>query len=68
MVLEPLREPLWIYQQRFGGVIPSGLLKIILQMILHGLDYLHSECHIIHTGFSFFSYDSPLCKYFANQK
>ncbi|OAX78444.1 CMGC/SRPK protein kinase [Emergomyces africanus] len=49
IILEPLREPLWIYQQRFGGVIPSDILKIMLQMILPGLDYIHFECHIIHT-------------------
>lgn len=56
IVFEPLREPLWIYQQRFaGGVIPSDVLKLMLQMILHGLDYIHSECHIIHIGLlSFF--------------
>ncbi|EEH04793.1 protein kinase [Histoplasma capsulatum G186AR] len=48
LVLEPLREPLWIYQKRFGGIIPSDILKLIIQMILHGLDYMHSECRIIH--------------------
>lgn len=51
LVFEPLREPLWLYSQRFvGDVIPSDVLKIMLQMILHGLDYLHSECQVIHTG------------------
>ncbi|TWU71613.1 hypothetical protein ED733_000622 [Metarhizium rileyi] len=50
LVLEPLREPLWLYCQRFvGGTIPSNILKIIMRMILQGLDYLHSECQIIHT-------------------
>ncbi|KAJ5585433.1 uncharacterized protein N7459_005233 [Penicillium hispanicum] len=50
LVFEPLREPLWIYRKRFiGDVIPSDVLKILLQMVLHGLDYLHSECHVIHT-------------------
>jgi serine/threonine-protein kinase SRPK3 len=53
LVFEPLREPPWIYRKRFiGDVIPSDLLKILLQMVLHGLDYLHSECHVIHTGLS----------------
>lgn len=51
LVLEPLREPLWLYYKRFvDGVIPSDLLKIIVRIILHGLDYLHSECRVIHTG------------------
>lgn len=50
-VMEPLREPLWLYRKRFvGGVIPPEILKITVQMILQGLDYLHSECEIIHTG------------------
>ena len=51
LVFEPLREPLWIYKKRFrDDVIPSALLKVLLRMILKGLDYLHSECRIIHTG------------------
>lgn len=33
-----------------GGAIPSIFLKITLHMILHALDYLHSECHLVHTG------------------
>ncbi|KAF4992692.1 hypothetical protein FGRMN_7005 [Fusarium graminum] len=50
LVLEPLREPLWLYCSRYaGGVIPPEILKILVQMILHALDYLHSECSIIHT-------------------
>ncbi|KAL3482074.1 kinase-like protein [Aspergillus californicus] len=50
IVFEPLRETLWIYRKRFiGDVIPSDVLKILLQMVLHGLDYLHSDCHVIHT-------------------
>lgn len=53
LVFEALREPLWIYQTRFiDDVIPSGVLKILLQMVLRGLDYLHSERRVIHTGLS----------------
>ncbi len=51
LVLEPLREPLWLLCHRFvGGVIPSEILRTIVQMILAGLDYLHTECQVIHTG------------------
>jgi serine/threonine protein kinase len=51
LVFQPLREPLWLYRRRYiGEVIPSEILKIIVQMVLHGLDYLHSECHVIHAG------------------
>lgn len=50
LAFEPLREPLFLYRRRFiGDVIPPEVLKVIVQMILHGLDYLHSECQIIHT-------------------
>ncbi|KAI1045016.1 hypothetical protein LB505_013350, partial [Fusarium chuoi] len=49
LVLEPLREPLWLYCSRYiGGVIPPDILKILLQMILLALDYLHTECYVIH--------------------
>ena len=51
LVFEPLREPLCLYQQRFiDGVIPSDLLRLTLQMVLHGRDYIHSECRFIHAG------------------
>ena len=51
LVFEPLREPLWLLNERFeGSTIPSNLLKIMVQMMLHGLDYLHRDCHIVHTG------------------
>ncbi|RSL67614.1 hypothetical protein CEP53_002903 [Fusarium sp. AF-6] len=50
LVLEALREPLWLYRRRYtGNFIPPEILKILVQMILHGLDYLHTECQIIHT-------------------
>ncbi|KAG9252953.1 kinase-like domain-containing protein [Emericellopsis atlantica] len=50
LVSEALREPLWLYRKRYvGQVIPPDILKILLQMILKALDYLHSECHVIHT-------------------
>ncbi|KAL2049463.1 hypothetical protein ABVK25_010258 [Lepraria finkii] len=50
LVFEPLREPLWLLNERFEeNVIPSNVLKIMVEMLLHGLDYLHTECHIIHT-------------------
>lgn len=52
-VFEPLREPLWIYRGRYvDGIMPFDILTVLLQMILQCLDYLHSECRIIHTGAS----------------
>ncbi|KAK3065179.1 hypothetical protein LTS18_007065 [Coniosporium uncinatum] len=48
-----MREPLWLFRRRFGAdkvahpFLP--VFKAYLQILLEGLDYLHSECHIIHT-------------------
>jgi serine/threonine-protein kinase SRPK3 len=51
LVFEPLRESLGKYCQRWQDrVMPPEIFKIILQEILQALDYLHTECHIIHTG------------------
>ncbi|KAL4809919.1 kinase-like protein [Aspergillus unguis] len=50
LIFKPLRESLGKYCRRCqGGVMPPEIFKIILQEILQALDYLHSECHIIHT-------------------
>ncbi|XMA15014.1 hypothetical protein WAI453_007805 [Rhynchosporium graminicola] len=50
LVYEPMREPLWLFQRRWeDGKLPPALLKVYLRFLLRGLDYLHSECHIIHT-------------------
>ncbi|KUJ14194.1 CMGC protein kinase [Mollisia scopiformis] len=50
LVYEPMREPLWLFQRRWeNGKLPPALLKVYLRFLLRALDYLHSECHIIHT-------------------
>ena len=51
LVYEPMREPIWLLQRRFDdGRYSSGILKWSLRCLLSGWDYLHSQCHIIHTG------------------
>lgn len=51
LVFEPLREPLWLLGKRLGSAgVPPVVLKAFLRVVLQGLDFLHSECHIIHTG------------------
>ncbi|PGH16528.1 CMGC/SRPK protein kinase [Helicocarpus griseus UAMH5409] len=51
MVFEPLREPLWLLAKHLGGVgLPLAILKPFLKQLLQGLDFLHSHCHVIHTG------------------
>lgn len=51
LVFEPLREPLWLLGKHLGSTgVPPTVLKAFLKIILQALDFLHSECHIIHTG------------------
>jgi serine/threonine-protein kinase SRPK3 len=54
LVFEPMREPLWLFRRRLGADKVSRpflpIFKAYLRILLEGLDYLHSECHIIHTG------------------
>lgn len=51
MVFDVYCEPLWMLKRRFdGNTIPLGVLRPVTELILHGLKYLHNECHVIHTG------------------
>ncbi|KAJ5232547.1 protein kinase [Penicillium chermesinum] len=50
MVFDALCEPLWMLKHRFEGEkIPLDVLKPVSKLILEGLRYLHTECHVIHT-------------------
>ncbi|MCJ1404769.1 hypothetical protein MMC11_007995 [Xylographa trunciseda] len=50
LVFEAMREPLRLFERRCkNGRLSLDLLKIYLRVLLMGLDYLHTECHIIHT-------------------
>jgi hypothetical protein len=33
-----------------GGRLPQDILKLTLKHVLLGLEFLHSECHLAHTG------------------
>ncbi|PKY00270.1 protein kinase [Aspergillus campestris IBT 28561] len=49
LVYEPMREPLWILQRRFvDRKLPLPIAKAYIYFLLVGLDYLHSECKIVH--------------------
>lgn len=51
LVFEPLREPIWFLGRHPGRVgVPPNIVKAFLRILLQGLDFLHSECHVIHTG------------------
>lgn len=51
LVYEPMREPLWILQRRFVGQrLPLPIAKAYIFFLLVGLDYLHTECGVVHTG------------------
>jgi len=52
---EPMREPLWIFRRRITHkdrvtLEALPLIKVYLQILLEGLDYMHSQAHVIHTG------------------
>ncbi|KAL5344117.1 kinase-like domain-containing protein [Aspergillus crustosus] len=47
LVYEPMREPLSRYLSRIE--VPPAVLKPFLKPLLLGLDFLHSECRVIHT-------------------
>ncbi|KAK9571763.1 hypothetical protein V6Z88_000140 [Aspergillus fumigatus] len=50
LAYEPMREPLWILQKRFVDQrLPLPIAKAYLLILLAGLDYLHSECGVVHT-------------------
>ncbi|KAJ5213018.1 hypothetical protein N7449_000187 [Penicillium cf. viridicatum] len=50
MVFDALCEPLWMLKRRFeGNTIPLDVLKPVSKLILEGLQYLHTECHVINT-------------------
>ncbi|KAL4894936.1 kinase-like domain-containing protein [Aspergillus ambiguus] len=50
LVYEPMREPIWIFQRRFvDRKIPLPIAKAYIYFLLAGLDYLHSECKVVHS-------------------
>jgi hypothetical protein len=53
LVYEPMREPLWILQKRYlDRQLPLPIAKAYIYFLLVGLDYLHSDCKVVHTGAS----------------
>lgn len=56
LVYTPMREPLSMYQRRFEDrKMPLALIKMYIRALLTGLDYLHQECRVVHTGMSIFN-------------
>ncbi|KAH7176421.1 kinase-like domain-containing protein [Dactylonectria macrodidyma] len=51
LAFEPLRQPLWMLGQQSGltGLVQPRTIKAVLPSILKSLDFLHSECQMIHT-------------------
>ena len=65
LVFEPLREPLWLMRRRLGtddktDTDSLGLMKAYIRIILEGLDYMHSDAHVVHTGKPIFQTESSL--------
>ncbi|PGH02550.1 CMGC/SRPK protein kinase [Blastomyces parvus] len=64
MAYEPMREPFWLFRTRFTDRhIPLPLLKTYIRILLVGLDYLHTECRIVHTDLKLsnimFTFEEP---------
>lgn len=56
LVYRPMRETLYDFRSRFKNQrFPPQILKLYVVLLLQGLNYLHSECHLIHTGKSLIS-------------
>jgi len=51
LVCEPMRESLLLFRHHFlNKRLPLPLVKAYIRIILTGLDYLHSQCHVVHTS------------------
>lgn len=56
LVFEPMRETLSQFQQRLPRQrLGPPLFKAYMFCLLQALDYLHTECRLIHTGSGFIS-------------
>lgn len=50
-VYEAMREPMTVFQKRFENRrMPLPVAKAYIHLLLLGLQYLHAECRLIHTG------------------
>ncbi|KAH6888186.1 kinase-like domain-containing protein [Thelonectria olida] len=51
MTFEPLRQPLWMLGQQSGltNLVQPRTIKSLLPSMLKSLDFLHTECRVIHT-------------------
>lgn len=51
LVYTPMRETLFQLQHRLRGQrFAPPLFKFFMYCLLEAVDYLHTECHLIHTG------------------
>ena len=54
LTFEPMRDPLWLLRRRLCGDRVTRdwlpIFKIYIQILIEGLDCLHSECKLVHTG------------------
>jgi serine/threonine-protein kinase SRPK3 len=45
-----VQEPLGIFPKVNSPGLPVPLVKVVAKQLLLALDFLHRECHVIHTG------------------
>ncbi|KAG4439766.1 hypothetical protein IFR05_004734 [Cadophora sp. M221] len=63
LVYHPMRETLYDFRNRFKNRrFPPQILKLYVTLLLQGLNYLHSECRLIHTGKSPMSLQTSISK------
>lgn len=55
LVHPPLWESVWTFLHRNPvRRLPTPVLAVVLRYLFLALDYLHTECQIVHTGMLFF--------------
>lgn len=51
LVMEPLLEDLRLFSMRWKHrLMPLSMVRLLARQIVLGLQYLHEECNIVHTG------------------
>lgn len=51
LVFEPLRDSLFTLKHHWPDhKVPAKVLKVVAKVMLQALNYLHTQCHIIHGG------------------
>lgn len=50
LIHDPLGLTAFQLQKMSGGEVQGPMLKAMIGYLLHALDFLHSEAHVVHTS------------------